>query len=360
MAHCEKEKIDALILSLDFEKCFDYISFTAISGAMAYFGYGEYLINWTDILYNGFTVMIQNNGNFTNKIPVQRGVHQGGPASVYYFLNCAEILALNIKANPDIQGIPIKQMLNLLSQYADDADVFMLNKEKSLKELLKELQLFYKHAGFKVNYNKTTILRIGSLRHSEAKLQTQEELTWTNESINVLGIWVTHHEQRTLEMNYEKTIQKGSEIMKSWMRRKLSLIGKINIINTLVASLFVYKMMSLPSIPKYMVKKIEREMRHFLWNGASPKIGTKTLRANKIKGGLKLVDLEIRDIALKVTWIQILKQDNEMAIIAYNNLQIEIGEEIWKANISPQDVRKTFTKGFLERRTLCLELICIR
>ena len=44
MKVAEEETIDAMILSLDFQKCFDRISFSAITGSMKYFGFSDYLI----------------------------------------------------------------------------------------------------------------------------------------------------------------------------------------------------------------------------------------------------------------------------------------------------------------------------
>ena len=40
----EKEGIAALYVSVDFEKCFDTIEFTALEGAMYYFNFGDYII----------------------------------------------------------------------------------------------------------------------------------------------------------------------------------------------------------------------------------------------------------------------------------------------------------------------------
>ena len=49
--------------------------------------------------------------------PVQRGCRQGDPLSHYIFLLCAEILALMLKSNEDIQGIKIGGEEYKLSQF---------------------------------------------------------------------------------------------------------------------------------------------------------------------------------------------------------------------------------------------------
>ena len=106
----EKNDQECIILSLDFLKCFDRIEFKAITGAMSFFGFVDYLIEWTSILYNGFQVNTQNNGHFSNRIPVNRGLHQGGPCWSLYFLIVAEIMAILPQDHPEIKGLMINDI----------------------------------------------------------------------------------------------------------------------------------------------------------------------------------------------------------------------------------------------------------
>ena len=253
----ERNQEEAIVLSLDFQKCFDMIEFSAIRGAMKLFGFAEYLIKWIEILYTNFEVVVQNSGKFSKKINVERGVHQGGLASALIFLICAETLALMLRENENICGITIGDINKLLNQYADDADIFMIFDQKSLDHAPMTLEEFRKMSGFTISYDKTQILRIGALRNSNAMLYTAKKITWTNGPIKVLGVNVVSNMDSVLDTNYEPTINKITTIFKRWSARNLSLIGKINIVNTLTASLFIYKMMVLPKIPKKYVVKYE-------------------------------------------------------------------------------------------------------
>ena len=120
----EKEDLEAVVLSLDFVKCFDKCSFTILHGSLEFFGFGEKVKEWTKILYEDFTVKIQNNGHFSESLPIKKGVHQGGCCSSIYFLVIAEILALALRANDEIEGITYRDIRNLLNQFADDMDIF--------------------------------------------------------------------------------------------------------------------------------------------------------------------------------------------------------------------------------------------
>ena len=85
MQYAKEEDLEAIIMSLDFMKCFDKCSFSILHGSLEYFQFGEIVRTWTKILYKDFTVKIQNNGHFSRPIPIEKGVHQGDVVLVYTF-----------------------------------------------------------------------------------------------------------------------------------------------------------------------------------------------------------------------------------------------------------------------------------
>ena len=107
MNYTKREELEAVVLSLDFVKCFDKCSFSILHGSLEFFKFGQIVKDWTEILYRDFTVKIQNNGNFSTEIDIKKGVHQGGCCSSVYFLVIAEILALSLRDNSEIEGITI-------------------------------------------------------------------------------------------------------------------------------------------------------------------------------------------------------------------------------------------------------------
>ena len=188
----EKEDLEAVVLSLDFVKCFDKCSFKILHGSLAFFGFGECVTRWTQILYKDFTVKIQNNGYFSAPVEIKKGVHQGGCCSSIYFLVIAELLALALRSNQDIEGITLRDIRNLLNQFADDMDIFSMAQEKSLQNIFLELDKFRLQSGFTVSYDKTTLYRIGSLRHSDASMYDISQVKWSNQDITVLGVTISH------------------------------------------------------------------------------------------------------------------------------------------------------------------------
>ena len=75
MYYTKKEDLEAVVLSLDFVKCFDKCSFSILHGSLEFFGFGKVVKQWTEILYRNFTVKIQNNGYFSSPISIRKGVH---------------------------------------------------------------------------------------------------------------------------------------------------------------------------------------------------------------------------------------------------------------------------------------------
>ena len=334
----KKEDLEAVVMSLDFVKCFDKCSFSILHGSLEFFDFGNIVKDWTYILYSDFRVKIQNNGNFSKYIDIMKGVHQGGCCSSVYFLVIAEILALSLRNNQDIEGITIRDIRNLLNQFADDMDIFSMSKEKSLKALCYELDEFRKQSGFMVSYEKTTIYRIGSLRHSNARLYNIDQFAWSNEDISVLGVTIAH--ENIHEKNYHPLIEKSRKVLNAWHNRGLSLLGKVQVINTLVASLFVYKMMVLSFMSKTFCKSMDNLFREFLWNGKKAKIALHVLQNPTSHGGLNLVNLPNKEIALKATWPQILTYEKDYSEVVYHNMRCtSIKEDIWRCSLGKEDVK---------------------
>ena len=171
-----------------------------------------------------------------------------------------------------------------------------------------------------------------------------DQVAWSNEDINVLGVIIAHED--LVEKNYQTITQKVKSTLNAWYNRGLTLIGKVQVINTLVASLFVYKMMVLPNIPHHTLKCVENVIRDFLWNGKKSKIAYRVLQNPKKQGGLNLVNLRNKEKALKATWPMILKDEQHYSELVYTSMGCKaLSEDLWRCSISPQSVKKMSIKN---------------
>ena len=176
-------------------------------------------------------------------------------------------------------------------------------------------------------------------KETNAKFYTEKELNWTSDTINVLGIDIAQETEDVIRINYEKLLKKSAEVIDRWENRSLSLIGKVEIINTLIASLYVYRMTVLPSMPPSIVAKFNKLVENYIWKGR-PKMPLQMLQNSKEHGGLQLVDIERKDKSIKATWVKMLMEEKYPEHRVYQYICPEIGPNIWCCNISPKDVPK--------------------
>lgn len=95
--YTRRNNIPALIMILDYRKCFDMIEHRAIWGCLKYFDFGPKFIELIKLLFCDIELRVQNNFNFSGP--------QGSPIASALFLICGQVLHDLITNNNKIQGI---------------------------------------------------------------------------------------------------------------------------------------------------------------------------------------------------------------------------------------------------------------
>ena len=132
-------------------------------------------------------------------------------------------------------------------------------------------------------------------------------------------------------------------VAKIWYYRKMTLMGKVLVINSLMASLFVYKMQVLPIITDTVVPQVEGAFKDFLWQGKREKIPLETLMLNKEDGGLGLVNIQIKHEALLYNWINDCREfENIRNLAAYHLGKYVTDNSIWGFNLNKLDSQCCF------------------
>ena len=111
-------------------------------------------------------------------------------------------------------------------------------------------------------------------RKSKSKLETFKQQTprivWNESSgLRILGIYFFDDYLRTENYNWSITIQKLEKRLLGLEHRKLSLKGKVILINSTLLSKAWYVANVLP-LPKWALVKIEKLIFGFLWDGRNP------------------------------------------------------------------------------------------
>ena len=118
-------------------------------------------MNIVNLLLNGFEVTVTNNGYLSDWFDVSRSCHQGCPAVPTLMILCAEVMSHTFKNNLLIQpySIPSIELEQLISQFADDTQLFTGEDSKSLEGVANTFDVLHQNIGFTVNYDKSYIFR---------------------------------------------------------------------------------------------------------------------------------------------------------------------------------------------------------
>ena len=336
--YTKRENIPAVIFSVDMAKCFDHISYSAIYGMLCHFNFGEKFIKWVSLFYSKFEVCTQNFRFFSDYFEKEKSVNQGCIISPAIFLLTGEVLANRLRNHKDIRGIKINDTEYLISQFADDMDLYLPYDTTVLNAVIATFSDIEIHTGLRVSYDKTNVYRIGSIANSDAKLYTVKKVQWMNDPIRTLVVELFKTNKEML-YNYESIIIKMQTITKTWYYRTLSLMGKVQVVNTLVSSLFIYKFQVLPYPPNEMIQRIEKIITDFIWSGKKAKIPLETLQKEKMYGGLGLTYLHKRHSALMIAWIQRIQENDQCRNLAKYFLGDYVENNmIWAFNLHENDI----------------------
>ena len=114
-------KIDAYFVSLDFKKAFDSIDQHWLSQVLHKMNFPTKFIRTKNSLNRDANVRVLVNGFRTKQVPINKGVRQGDPLSLYLFILAVEPLVATINNDTRIEGLGKGRKQNVkCTSYADD------------------------------------------------------------------------------------------------------------------------------------------------------------------------------------------------------------------------------------------------
>ena len=216
-----------------------------------------------DIFYSDAKKLVTNNGCLSNFFQIKRGVRQGCPLPPYLFIICIELLSHKITSSEDIKGLYII--------FADDASFLLDGFLKSFEILIMILDNFNYISGLKLNSKNCQVLRIGSMIRSEIIHFKHKKFQWSSTEANSLGMTFTTNKDLTFQENLESKIKHFESCLKQWQHRKLTLMGKVTVIKNYALPKLMYVLTSLQNPSKQTIKRIEKLMYEFIWDGKPEK-----------------------------------------------------------------------------------------
>ncbi len=293
--YIERTDEPGILISLDQEKAFDRVDRSFLMNLLQHFGFGPSFCKWISTLYHGANMQVMINGWLSGKIELQRGVRQGDSLSPMLYILCVEVLAAKIRNTPAIEGFLLpgaRGKCFKVGQYADDTTGF-LKSLHSLRVLLDVISIYEKGSGAKLNRSKSEAMWVGSWK---TRVDQPFGLTWVTK-MKILGVFFGVIDvQRD---NWEPRLSKLDKMLTLWKSRSLSMVGKSLVINVLGVSKLLYLARVLVT-PRWVIDRYNGLIWNFLWGSKIEPVARKTLHCPIDKGGLGIVDFEVKGRALRL------------------------------------------------------------
>lgn len=288
-----------IVLNLDMNKAFDRVDHCFMFALLEKLGFGTQFIDWIKLIYKYAKSCVKVNGFLTDKFPLERSVRQGCPLSALLYSLIAEPFACLLKSREQIEPLQIPGgAISLIHQFADDTTI-TVRRMGSINEVMKVFEVYGRASGAKINVEKSCIMQFGDQKHVTCKWAYERK----DQSIKILGLVFGEKMAEARNESWTGVINKMKQKVTVWRMRKLSLKGKVVVLNTLVISKLIYPM-SVWEMPEWVRKEVKEVIENFLWNGKKREIAYNTLIADYKEGGLKLVDVESKLKALRIKYIQ--------------------------------------------------------
>ena len=281
--------INCAIISVDQSKAFDKVNWDFMFKVLDKFNFGKNIIRWIKILYSNISCQILVNGKLGERVQIHRGVRQGCPLSPILYILYIEPLMSYISNHVGIRGFYLPggggRAIKTL-QYADDTTI-ICTSQSDIINYFKSFQLFEKATGSSLNLNKTNGLKLGGFIGRKLK----GEINWGEDKIEINGI--CFGKQQSIYKFWKSLSSKAKQKLDKWENRGLTILGKIEIINSCIFSLLYYPAyIYVP--PDDFYTDILRIVYEFIWAHKTELVKRDAILLDYDKGGLKLIDLKCK------------------------------------------------------------------
>lgn len=310
--YANQKKVTGILLALDFAKAFDSVSKTMVTNTIKHFKFGPDLLRWITVYTRDTRSAVSYNGWTTPYFDVNRGIRQGCPLSALLFVLSIELMACKLRYSPDIHGIPFatpKARTDIIiTQFADDNTLF-LGDEQSFYAALHLIDQYGKFSGLKLNLRKCEAMWIGLWKD---RLDTLGRVMWKvgpDIKIKILGVLFSNSKSASdIAENWDNKLEKMNNIVKSWKQRQLTILGRILLTKSLLASQMVYLLQALQA-PELVIKNINSLLYKFVWNGIE-KVKRSVMIQDYKYGGLKMFNVHDFITYVNLRWVQKICHNN--------------------------------------------------
>ena len=301
ISHCNNEIRDTLyyygehdstgaVINLDWEKAFDRVNWLFLINIMKKMGFPNFIIKWVLTLHYNIQSMCMVNGKITKPFNIKRGVRQGCPMSMIFYVIFQEPLykAIEISSKIIPPVIPSKQ--KKIIGYADDSTI-IVSTDIGFIETFKIINNFEKASNSKLNMQKTKVYGFGAWG---------QRINWPLSGLKVelnhfstLGLTFSCNYIIALNITWSHIISKIKNRIPLIKNNFYSIYQKSLIVNSLLLSKVWYAAHVYP-LPLEHAKVIINEVCSFIWKRNYNPISRNILYNPKQKGGIGLIDVYLK------------------------------------------------------------------
>lgn len=346
---------------IDISKAFDSVQWPFLLNTLKALGLPEKFIHWITLCVTTASFSIQVNGELAGYFQSRRGLRQGCSLSPYLFVICMNVLSkmLDDAAAKGLVGYHPKCKNISLTHlcFADDLMVFVEGTKRSVEGILEVFEEFDKMSGLKISLEKSTLFMAGFTAQKQEEILNHFPFEAGKLAVRYLGLPLLTKCMTVTD--FLPLVEKIRKRIGSWTWRFLSYAGRVQLINSVIASLTSFWMAAF-RLPSGCIKEIERLCSAFLWSGPelnSKKekiawtevvkmkkeggMGIRSLREMNIVSVLELVWRILSANSLWVTWIHVYLIRKESF---WTVREASVGSWMWKKILKYREIAKKLYK----------------
>ena len=141
-------------------------------------------------------------------------------------------------------------------------------------------------------------------------------------------------------INYKKKCQELESRIKQWQKRKISVLGKITVVKTLLVPILTHLFIAIPKPDQSIIKKLEGLLFQYIWNGRD-RVSRVQMIQDSSNGGCNMIDLNSFIKSLKITWIRrILNNNTAWKNLLASNIDLDENKLFLFGNAYIADLKK--------------------
>lgn len=129
-------------------------------------------------------------------------------------------------------------------------------------------------------------------------------MSWTNELFTVLGITFSLHLKEIIDLNFRHKTEEIWKLISSWSKRKLTTLGSITVVKSILVSKITHLFISLPNPSNNILNELDTLFFNYIWYSKTDRISRKSIIQDYHNGGLRMIHVKTFIKSLKLTWIR--------------------------------------------------------